>query len=110
GGGRDIPFERYDGLQVHDRGGTAWFKSRETPAREIGLSLRAVTWHVLNESNRYFNRDSLVLYVLERKADGSVQSHPYGFTEPRAERIGLNLGWILANCAITPRELARPEL
>lgn len=114
GGGRDIPFERYEPIVLHDKGGTHWFRTRVTPAeprvREIGLSLQAVTWHVLNEKNGNFNRDSLVLYVMERLPDGSVKEHGYAFTDPKAERIGHNLKWILVNCAITPRDQARPEL
>lgn len=109
-GGRDIPFKRYDGLQLHDRGGTAWFRTAETPARELGITLRNVTWHVLNEANDQFNRNSLVLYTLEKNADGSIKPHPYAFTDPAAERIGLNLSWILVNCAMTPRDQARPEM
>lgn len=114
GGGRDIPFERYDGIVLHDKGGSHWFRTRPTPnepeVREIGLSLQAVTWHVLNERNGNFNRNSLVLYVLERLADGSIKEHGYAFTDPAAERIGNNLKWMLVNCAITPRDQARPEM
>lgn len=114
GGGRDIPFERYDGIVLHDKGGTHWFRTRATAAepeaREIGLSLQAVTWHVLNERNGNFNRNSLVLYVMERLPDGTVKEYGYAFTDPQAERIGHNLKWILVNCAITPRDQARPEL
>lgn len=114
GGGRDIPFERYDDIVLHDKGGTHWFRTRATAAepevREIGLSLQVVTWHVLNERNGNFNRNSLVLYVMERLPDGAVKEHGYAFTDPQAERIGHNLKWILVNCAITPRDHARPEM
>ena len=110
GGGRDIPFERYDGITLHDRGGSHWFRSRGSDPRELGISLQSVTWHVLNERGGAFNRDSLVLYVMERKADGSTVEHGYAFTEPEATRIGQNLKWMLVNCALTPRDEARPEL
>jgi hypothetical protein len=114
GGGRNIPFERYDDIRLHDKGGTHWFRTRPTAAepgsRELGISLQAVTWHVLNERNGNFNRNSLVLYVMERLPDGSVKEHGYAFTDPGAERIGHNLKWILVNCAITPRDQARPEM
>jgi hypothetical protein len=110
GGGRDIPFERYDGIALHDKGDTYWFRTREAQPRELGIRLQAVTWHVLNEKNGNFNRDSLVLYALEKMADGSVKEHGYAFTEPTAERIGNNLKWMLVNCAVTPRDQARPEL
>ncbi len=110
GGGRDIPFERYDGISLHDKGGAHWFRTREAEAREIGISLQAVTWHVLNERNGNFNRNSLVLYVMERLADGSVKEHGYAFTDASATRIGANLKWLLVNCAITPRDAAVPEM
>jgi hypothetical protein len=115
GGGVDVPFERFDRLTLHDKGGVHWFRSTAYPerglaARDIGLTLRAVTWHVLNEANGNFNRDSLVLSVMERLPDGSVKEHGYAFTDPDAERIAINLKWMLGNCAITPRDQARPEM
>ncbi|MBO6505863.1 MAG: hypothetical protein JJ850_02280 [Kordiimonadaceae bacterium] len=109
-GGRDIPFERYDNITLHDKGKTHWFTTRGEEKREIGLTLQAITWHVLNENNGNFNRNSLVLYASERMPDGSTKSHPYTFTEPSAERLGYNLRWMLVNCAITPRDKARPEM
>ena len=110
GGGRDIPFDRYDGFTIHDQGGRHWFTTRDTEQRQLGISLLSVNWHVLNEPGDAFNRNSLVLYVNERLADGSVQEHGYSFTEPDADRIGINLKWMLVNCAMTERREARPEL
>jgi hypothetical protein len=115
GGGVDVPFERFDRFTLHDKGGVHWFRSTAYPerglaARDIGLTLRAVTWHVLNEANGNFNRDSLVLSVMERLPDGSVKEHGYAFTDPDAERIAINLKWMLGNCAITPRDQAKPEM
>ena len=110
GGGRAIPFERYDGITLHDKGGTYWFRTREEQPREIGISLQAVTWQVLNENNGNFNRNSLVLYAMERLPDGSVKEHGYAFTEPAATRIGNNMKWMLVNCSMTPRDQARPEM
>jgi hypothetical protein len=109
-GGRDIPFERYDDMIVHDRGGMVFFETREDEPRNIGISLRRVTWHVNNEENDNFNRDSLVLYVLERLPDNSFKTHVYAFTEPDAMRVGMNMQWMLVNCAIVPRDQAIPEL
>jgi hypothetical protein len=115
GGGVDVPFERFDRFTLHDKGGVHWFRSTAYPerglaARDIGLTLRAVTWHVLNEANGNFNRDSLVLSVMEKLPDGSVNEHGYAFTDPGADRIAINLKWMLGNCAITPRDQARPEM
>ena len=115
GGGGDIPFDRFDRFTLHDKGAVHWFRSPARPergleSREIGLMLRAVTWHVLNESNDNFNRDSLVLSVMEKLADGSVKEHGYAFTDPMADRIAINLKWMLGNCALTPRDQARAEM
>ncbi len=110
GGGRDIPFQRYDDISLHDQGGEHWFTTRDADQRQLGLRLLRVNWHVLNEANGNFNRNSLVLYVSERFADGSEKEHSYAFTDPDADRIGLNLKWMLVNCAMTPRQLDRPEM
>lgn len=110
GGGRDIPFERYDGIRLHDKGGSHWLRTREAVPRDVGILLQSVTWHVLNEKDGAFNRDSLVLYAMERLADGTVKEHGYAFTDPAADRIGLNLKWMLVNCAMTPRGQVRPSL
>lgn len=110
GGGRDVPFERYDDITLHDKGGSHWFTTRENPPRRIGFSLTAVTWDVLNEDNGSFNRDSLVLYVSEALDGGERRQHGYAFTAPDAERIGVNLQWILVNCAMVPSSEARPAL
>jgi CpeT/CpcT family (DUF1001) len=110
GGGRDEPFERHDGIVLLDQGDSYFFRTRRGEPRELGLRLQAVTWQVLNEKNGAFNRDSLVLYAVERMADGSVREHGYAFTEPGADRIGLNLKWMLVNCATVPRNQAKPEL
>jgi hypothetical protein len=51
-----------------------------------------------------------VLSVMEKLADGSVKEHGYAFTDPTADRIAINLKWMLGNCALTPRDQARPEM
>ncbi len=110
GGGRAIPFERYDGITLHDKGGLHWLTTRDAQPRKIGIQLQSVTWHVLNERGGNFNRDSLVLYTMEELPEGGVKEHGYAFTEPSAERIGHNLKWMLVNCSMIPRDAARPEM
>lgn len=111
GGGRDEPFERYDDIVLHDKGGMHWFNTRYDQAREIGLLLQSVTWHILNEKDSgNFNRNSLVIYAMEKLADGSVKDHGYAFTTPLADRIGMNLKWMLVNCSVVSRHDARPSL
>ena len=108
GGGATIPFRRYDGLELHDQGGEHWLDGPD--GRRLGIRLLRVNWHVLNERNGAFNRNSLVLYVSERLNDGATIEHGYAFTAPDADRVGVNLKWLLVNCAVTPRELARPAM
>ncbi len=110
GGGRDLPFERHDHLELHDKGGSVTFRTREARPREVVIRLQAVTWHVLNEANDEFNRDSLVLYAHEKMADGTLANGGYVFTDPEATRIGNNLGWMLVNCAMTRRSDVRPQM
>ena len=102
--GRDEAFTRYDGLMVHDRGGTARVTTKE--GRQLGLRLSNVDWP-LNNYTGVFTRDVLVLYVLEF-VDEETKSHGYIFTEPEAERIGINLYWMLAYCYMTSNTEVRP--
>lgn len=106
GGGRDEPFERYGGFPVHDQGGSAWFTSKE--GRRLGISLFLVDWPINNYEGT-FTRDSLVVYVNEENEDGRRQ-HGYAFTLPEADRIGINLKWILVNCYIESNEDAIPSM
>lgn len=110
GGGRDIPFNRYDDLLLHDKGGTVVVRTRDASPIDIYLRLQAVTWHVLNEANDNFNRNSLVLYAYQKEPDGKMGKGGYAFTDPDASRIGNNLGWMLVNCALTRRADARPKM
>ena len=103
-GGRDEPFDRYDIERLHDQGDLAWITTRDD--RELGITLRNVQWPMNNEIGA-FTRNSLVMYVIER-TDGGIQTHSYGWTEPRAERIGLNLQWMLVNCYRQSNRDVRP--
>jgi hypothetical protein len=102
-GGRDEPFERTPIGDMHDQGALQWFTTKD--GRELGITLRNVRWPMNNEVGA-FTRDSLVMYVLEKTPDG-VATVTYGWTEPRAERIGLNLQWMLVNCfMVSNRDVA----
>ena len=103
-GGRDEEYRRYDNLQVHDRGGGA--RITHSDGRVIGLRLSNVDWP-LNNYNDVFTRDVLVLYVLEYVGD-EIKSHGYVFTEPTAERIGINLYWMLSYCYMESNKVVRP--
>ena len=60
GGGRDEPYERHDGLKLHDQGGQVWFDSSD--GRRLGISVFLVDWPI-NNYEGIFTRDSLVIYV-----------------------------------------------
>jgi len=106
GGGRDEPYDRYDGLKLDDQGGSAWFTSKE--GRRLGVSLLLVDWPI-NNYDGVFTRDSLVVYVSEQLAE-ERQELGYAFTEPTAERVGINLKWMLVNCFMVSNEFATPEM
>ncbi|MEM9533222.1 MAG: hypothetical protein AAGA23_20040, partial [Pseudomonadota bacterium] len=59
GGGRDEPYERYEGFKIHDQAGSAWFDTKD--GRRLGISLFLVDWPINNYTG-VFTRDSLVVY------------------------------------------------
>ena len=103
-GGRDEEYRRYDNLQVHDRGGGA--SITHSDGRRLSIRLSHVDWP-LNNYNDVFTRDVLVLYVLEYIGD-EIKSHGYIFTEPTAERIGINLYWMMSYCYMESNTQVRP--
>ncbi len=103
-GGRDEEYKRWDNLKVHDRGGSA--RITTNVGRQLGIRLSSVDWP-LNNYNNAFTRDVLVLYVLEYIGD-EIKSHGYIFTEPRAERIGINLYWMMSYCYMQSNTTVRP--
>lgn len=108
GGGRNEAYKRFDNITLHDRGDSYWFTSNETPARKLGIALWQVDWPINNYKGA-FTRDSLVLSVNEKTAEGSVELG-YAFIEPDAERIGLNLKWLLATCFMESNSVTRPSM
>ena len=107
GGGRDIPYTRYDNLSLHDQGAETWFVEKD--GRNLGLRLFNVDWPI-NNYDGYFTRDSLVIYVIERLDDGSTKEHGYAFTLPEANRIGINLKWLLASCFMSSGKVDTPTM
>lgn len=108
GGGRDEPFERYDGFDIHDQGGFFWFTTRGSDRRRLGITLLNVDWP-MNNYEGAFARDSLVIYVNE-SVDGKSTEHGYSFTTPAADRVGINLKWLLAYCFTDSNTDAKPSL
>jgi len=107
GGGRDIPYTRYDNLSLHDQGAEIWFVDKD--GSNLGLRLFNVDWPI-NNYEGYFTRDSLVIYVIEKLDDGSTKEHGYAFTLPEANRIGINLKWLLASCFMISGKVDTPTM
>ena len=79
-------------IAVHDGGELIWVK---TAAREqrVGLKIRRPVW----PSGP--NQDSLVLYVHDERADDPQRAVSYGWADPGAMRLGINLRWMQASCS-----------
>jgi len=106
GGGRDEPYDRYEGFRTHDQGGQVWFTSQE--GRRLGISLLNVDWPI-NNYEGVFTRDSFVIYVSEQTDAGRTELG-YAFTVPQADRIGINLKWMLASCFMTSNRVETPYM
>lgn len=105
GGGRAEPFVRYENLKIHDGGGQVFFKTKDGK-RELGLTLSHVRWAINNETGA-FTRDSLVLYINEKIGE-KVETLTYSFTDPAADRLGINMKSLLANCYLVSNRDAKP--
>ena len=105
-GGVDTPYKRYDGLKVHDKGGTDTFTLDD--GRTLQLRLRNVDWPI-NNYKGVFTRNSFVIYLAEADGEGGWKSISYSFTEPTVTRLGMNLRWILTYCFTESNATAKPE-
>lgn len=104
GGGRDIPYRRYQLGEVHDRGGKAEVTLDD--GQQLYVRLQNVRWPINNLEN-IFTRHFMVLYVGETKDDESTEI-AYTWTQPKAQRIGLNLKSLLVNCFMLNNEEIEP--
>lgn len=76
-------------------GGEQWFTDKQ--GKEIGVSLFRVMW-TFNNYDGAFARPSLVAYVKTKEQNDKVKEIGYAWTEPTAQRIGVNLKWMLLHC------------
>ncbi|WP_409413054.1 hypothetical protein [Altererythrobacter sp. MF3-039] len=104
GGGRDIPYKRYEIGHIHDKGGKQWIKLAD--GSEVSVTLTNVRWPI-NNLKGIFTRHSLVVYVGERK-DGEEREIAYSWTQPDAQRVGINLKSMLVNCFMLSNEEIEP--
>ena len=90
-GGR--PVNTVDYVRIHDQGGSYPFTYRD--GRAMVMTLR-------NNWSYGMQRETLVVVVQE--GDESGPTLVYGWTEPGADRIGVNPGWIRLQCDLdTPK-------
>ena len=105
-GGRDEPYERYEGYTLHDQGGSFEFTTRDENHRHFIISLANIDWPI-NNHHDVFTRDVLVFYLSERTADG-VKNLGYSFTEPTVKRTGINFKWLLMSCWMESNKVTTP--
>ena len=53
---------------------------------------------------------ALFIYVIEKLDDGNVKEHGYAFTLPEANRIDINLRWLLASCFMISGKVDTPTM
>ena len=92
---RDKPGERGYVVRIHDQGGT--FTFTHVDGRTLFMSLRH-TW------SYNMNRKTLVVTLQENNENGAGLG--YAWTEPGADRLGMNPLWIHIQCDLdTPENL-----
>ena len=71
-----------------------WLATDESETQQVGIKMRNVIWPSGS------NRPSLVLYADRPGEDRAVS---YAWADPSAVHIGINLQWMQAICALTPK-------
>jgi hypothetical protein len=105
-GGRDQPYERYEGYSLHDQGGSIEITTRDADKRHFIISLANIDWPINNHDD-VFTRDVLVFYLSERTEDG-IENLGYSFTEPDVKRTGINFKWLLMSCWMESNKVTVP--
>lgn len=82
--------------------------SCDSPLPQEMLVSDKVDWPI-NNYEGIFTRDSFVIYLSE-EVDGERKEHGYAFTVPDADRVGINLKWILASCFMKSNRFATPYM
>jgi hypothetical protein len=86
-------------VKLHDQGGRALVGGEDSGAQPLVIRMRNVIWPPPST-----NKPSVVLYV--HKPDQLDRAESYSWTDPGAARIGINLRWMEASCAIDGAEAA----
>jgi hypothetical protein len=84
-----VPRRPIEGVDLHDRGGRARFRTPD--GRELTLELHGRDWP-LSEG-----RESLILILTDGRADGETIASSW--TSLGAARVGIDIGWLAIDCA-----------
>jgi hypothetical protein len=79
------------GLMLHDAGGRVTATTDEAAPQSFTLRMRNIAWPSGN------NAPSLVLYVHGADADNAIA---YGWADPAAKRVGINLRSMQGSCTL----------
>ena len=90
-GSEDWYFQR--GVRLHDQGGRALVGGGDTGAQPTIIRVRNVTWEPGST-----NKPALTLYV--HKPERPDHAESYSWAAPDSSRIGINLRWMQAGCAV----------
>lgn len=87
-------------VKLHDQGGRAIVGGGDTGAQAVMIRVRNVTWDTGST-----NAPVVSLYI--HKPDQWDKAEAYSWAAPDSARVGINLRWMQAGCAI--EELAAPS-
>jgi hypothetical protein len=90
------------GVKLHDQGGRAIVGGGDTGVQPVVIRVRNVTWDTGST-----NAPVVALYI--HKPDNIDHAESYSWAAPDSARVGINLRWVQAGCAIeglgTPSKL-----
>ena len=90
-GSEDWYFQR--DVKLHDQGGRALVGGGESDTQPVMFRIRNVTW-----DKGSTNAPVVALYV--HKPDSWDKAEAYSWAAPDSARVGINLRWVQAGCAI----------
>lgn len=91
-----------NGVKLHDQGGRALVGKDVADTQPVVIRMRNVVWPPKADGTPSTNKPSVVLYI--HKPEERDRSEAYAWADPGAARVGINLRWMQASCAIDGRE------
>jgi hypothetical protein len=80
-------------VKLHDQGGRAFVGGGDTGVQPVVIRVRNVTW-----DKGSTNAPVVALYI--HKPDNIDHAESYSWAAPDSARVGINLRWVQAGCAI----------